>query len=244
MRLFRRSPVCLLIAIVCAFAVRATFVSAADPEIKSSWTEQQISKLPASEKAIRLFNGKDFDGWEGQIDKLFRIEDGEIVAENSAENAPQASTYLVTRKKYRNFRLIFEAKLVTSEMHSGIALWGKNVEKAGDKYSYMGHLVMFPSGYGYYDLYRRNSVYRDDGTAKKAGHQHDWNRMEILAIGNRIRHAVNGKLVADWSDPMPELCESGPIGLQLHSNKVPQEVRFRGLVLTEDPEEIMVTVEK
>src|SRR5690606_16665900 len=136
-----------------------------------------------------------------------------------------------------------ESKLVTSEMHSGIALWGKTVERAGDPFTYMGHLVMYPSGYGYYDLYRRNSIYRDDGRAKKAGHQHDWNRMEILAIGNRIRHVINGQLVADWSDPQPELCESGPIGLQLHSNKVPQEVRFRGLILTENPEDRLVTVE-
>jgi hypothetical protein len=166
-----------------------------------------------------------------------------IVARNTAENAPEASTYLVTKEKYRNFRLIFESQLVESEMHSGIALWGQTVEKSGDPYSYMGHLVMYPSNYGYFDLYRRNSIYQDaDGVAKKAGRQHDWNQMEILAIGNRIRHVINGKLVADWSDPMPELCQAGPIGLQLHSNKVAQEVQFRGLILTTDPEDKLVTV--
>lgn len=213
--------------------------------LAEDWSERQIPKLPKNEEAVRLFNGEDFTGWEGQIENYFSIEDGEIVAKNTKDNAPKASTYLVTKKKYRNFRLIFEAKLVQSEMHSGIALWGKTVEKANDPYSYRGHLVMFPSGYGYYDLYRRNSIYRDkDRVAKKAGKQHDWNRMEILATGNRIRHVINGKLVADWSDPKPELCQSGPIGLQLHSNKVPQEVRFRGLVLTENPNEELVTVEK
>jgi hypothetical protein len=215
---------------------------AADPGTPS-WSQQQVSKLPASEKPIRLFNGTDLSGWEGQTPKYFSVENGEIIGRNGQDNAPAASTYLVTQRKYRNFRLIFEAKLVTSEMHSGIALWGKTVEKAGDPYSYMGHLVMFPSGYGYYDLYRRNSIYQDkDGLAKKAGKQHDWNRMEILAIGNRIRHAINGKAVADWSDPKPDLCQPGPIGLQLHANKVPQEVRFRGLILTTDPEDRLVTV--
>ena len=111
---------------------------------------------------MMLFNGKDFTGWEGQIDKLFTIENGEIVARNNKKNAPAASTYLVTKKKYRNFRLIFESKLVTSEMHSGIALWGKTVEKKGDAFSYGGHLVMFPSNYGFYDLYRRNSIRSDE----------------------------------------------------------------------------------
>ena len=67
--------------------------------------------------------------------------------------------------------------------------------------------------------------------------------MEILAIGTRIRFALNGKEVADWSDPMPELCQSGRIGLQLHRNNVAQELHFRGLILTEDPEERLVTIE-
>jgi hypothetical protein len=66
--------------------------------------------------------------------------------------------------------------------------------------------------------------------------------MEILAIGDRIRFALNGKAVADWTDPMPDLCQPGPIGLQLHSNKEPQEVQFRGLILTENPEDRLVTV--
>ena len=204
-------------------------------------------KFPESEKPMPLFNGKNFDGWEGNTgeggtQKYFTIKDGAIVARNESENAPAVSNYLLTKKHYRNFRLVFEGKLAESSMHSGIALWGKKYEKDGQTYSYQGHLVMFPSGWGYYDLFRRNSIYRDDGRAKAADNK-DWNKMEILAIAPRIRLTVNGQLVADWTDPQPELCESGPIGLQLHSNKVPQEVRFRGLMLSEDPEDRMITVE-
>ena len=249
-----RPPALLLASLMVSLCV-ASSCSANEPAKKASakvasgsavaekgWSEQQIPKLPKTEKPIHLFNGKDFTGWEGNTDKYFSIDGAEIVAKNDAENAPKVSTYLLTKKPYRNFRLIFEAKLVTSEMHSGIAMWGKRHTVGDETFTYQGHLVMFPSGYGYYDLFRRNSIYRDDGTAKKAGKQHDWNRMEILAIGSRIRHVVNGKAVADWTDPKPELCESGPLGLQLHSNKVPQEVRFRGLILTEDPTEDLITV--
>jgi len=200
-------------------------------------------QFPKSEKATWLFNGKDFTGWEGNIDKYFSIEKGEIVARNSKKNAPTVSNYLLTKKKYRNFRLVFEGKLAVSKMHSGIALWGRKYNTGGESNSYQGHLVMFPSNWGYWDLYRRNSIYRDNGNAKKADNK-NWNRMEILAIGDRIRLAVNGKLVADWKDPRPELCGEGPIGLQLHSNRVAQEVRFRGLILSENPEDRMITVEK
>ena len=243
MRQDRLFPLPLIVLVLTGLTI-STSTTLAQTETKTAdWSQQQAAKLPESEKAIHLFNGKDFTGWLGQKDKLFFIENGIIVARNDEKNAPAASTYLVTEKSYRNFRLIFEAKLVTSEMHSGISLWGKTVEKSNDPFSYQGHLVMFPSGYGYYDLYRRNSIYRDDGRAKKAGKQHDWNRMEILAIGSRIRHAINGQLVADWTDPKPELCESGPIGLQLHSNKVPQEIHFRGLILTENPADQLITVD-
>ena len=51
---------------------------------------------------------------------------------------------------------------------------------------------MFPSGWGMYDLFGRNGLPVDGGPAKKVGKQHDWNDMEILAQGNRVRVAVNG----------------------------------------------------
>lgn len=208
----------------------------------NGWSEQQISKLPADETPVRLFNGRSLDGWRPQSKKHFHVQNGMIVARNHIADAPRASTYLLTENKYRNFRLIFEARLVTSEMHSGIALWGEPVTRDQDPNSYRGHLVMFPSNYGFWDLYRRNGIYQDKNrAARKAGVQHGWNRMEILAIGNRIRHVINGRLVADWRDPKPELCGTGPLGLQLHSNRVPQEIHFRGLVLTEDPEDRVVT---
>jgi len=99
------------------------------------WSQSQIIKLPASEKATSLFDGSSLHGWKGQTEKYFTVKDGIIIARNDEKNALKASTYLVTEKSYRNFRLIFEAKLVTSEMHSGIALWGKNVEKESDPFN-------------------------------------------------------------------------------------------------------------
>ena len=107
---------------------------------------------------------------------------------------------------------------------------------------------MFPSGWGLYDLYRRHGAINLSKEIRQlaidAGKQHDWNDMEILAQGNRIRFAVNGKAVVDWRDPEPKLVGAGPIGLQLHSNSVPQEIHFKGLVLTTFPEEERLTTVK
>lgn len=197
-------------------------------------------------ETIKLFDGKSLEGWEGYTD-LWSVKDGEIVGKN--EKPLAFSTYLVTKQKFSDFRLTFSAKLVQSEMHSGVALWGqlfvpkevKDAEKEHAQFTYQGHLVMFPSGYGLWDLYRRaggiNPTEQVRSVAMKAGKQHEWNDMEILAQGNRIRLAVNGKAVLDWRDPQPDTIKEGPLGLQLHSNNVPEEVRFKGLVIETFPKE-------
>jgi hypothetical protein len=206
--------------------------------------EKKAPEVPpktGKSETIKLFNGKDLEGWEGRSD-LWSVKDGVIVAKNT-EPIP-VSTYLLTKRKFSDFRLTATVKLVESEMHSGIAMWGKKYEKDAEKFSYQGHLVMFPSGWGMYDLFRRNGLPVDGGPARKVGRQHDWNDLEILAQGNRVRVVVNGSLVVDWRDPEPELVGEGPIGLQLHSNSVPQEVHFKDLVLTTFPEDKLTTLKK
>jgi hypothetical protein len=123
-------------------------------------------------------------------------------------------------------------------------MWGRLAPEQGDPHTYKGLLVMFPSGWSFYDLYRRHGELKvDGGPAKKVGKQHDWNQLEILAQGNRVRLAVNGTQVVDWRDPKPEFVDEGPIGLQLHSNNEPQEVHFKDLILTTFPaEDRLITV--
>jgi 3-keto-disaccharide hydrolase len=188
---------------------------------------------------VRIFNGKDLAGWVGHS-KYWSVMDGVIIGKN-AEPVP-VSTYLLTERKFSDFRLVFDFMLAQSEMHSGIAMWGRVAPEKGDPYTYAGHLVMFPSGYGFYDLYGRNLIHNNAEAARKVGKQHDWNRIEILAQGNRIRFVLNGTLISDWREPQPERIQEAPIGLQLHSNKVPQEVRFKDLSLETFPEDKLLTV--
>ncbi len=191
-------------------------------------------------ETIELFNGKDINDWIGHKE-LWTVENGEIVGHNTMNNP--VSTYLLTKQNYSDFRLLVTTKLVKSETHSGIAFWGRLAPERKDEFTYAGHLVMFPSNYGMYDLYGRNSLKVDGAAAKKVGHQHDWNDVEILAQGNRVRVAINGAAVVDWRDPEPDRIKAGPIGLQLHSNKDEQEVRFKNLKLTTFPaEDRLITV--
>ena len=212
---------------------------------------QEPKKVPAppapvvpprqgTSQTITLFDGKTLDGWEGH-GSYWSVQNGVIVGKSTEPVA--VSTYLLTKAKYTDFRLTATVKLVESEVHSGIAFWGRLAPEQKDPYTYAGHLVMFPSGWGMFDLYGRKALPVDAAPAKKVGKQHDWNELEILAQGNRVRVAVNGSRVIDWRDPLPDRILEGPIGLQLHSNKVPQEVHFKDLVLETFPkEDRLVTV--
>jgi hypothetical protein len=218
------------------------------PAGKNGKTAPIVPPRKGTSETIKLFDGKDLKGWEG-YKEYWSVQDGEIVGKNQEE--VKLSTYLVTKRKFSDFRLTATVRLVKSEMHSGIAFWGRvgpevvppNLRKYKVNYTYGGHLVMFPSGWGMYDLFGRNGLPVDGGPARKVGKQHDWNDLEILAQGNRVRVAVNGHAVVDWRDPEPERIHKGPIGLQLHQNNVPQEVHFENLVVTTfPPEDRLLTV--
>ena len=210
----------------------------------TSWSQEKkeapvVPPREGKREVVEIFNGKDLNGWVGHF-KYWSVKDGVIIGKNTAEIP--VSTYLLTEKSYSDFRLTFDFKLAESEMHSGIAMWGRVASERNDPATYAGHLVMFPSGHGFYDLYGRNMIHQNNDIAKEVSKQHDWNRYEILAQGNRIRFVLNGKLVSDWREPEPDRIKSAPIGLQLHSNKQPQEVRWRNLKLETFPEDKLLTV--
>lgn len=225
-----KTALTLLSSLFCC-ALISTTARAADAKL--------VPPREGKSETLELFNGKDLNGWVGNMD-LWSVQDGEIVGKNT--KPVPVSTYLTTTRKFTDFRIVADVKLVKSEMHSGIAFWGRLAPEQHDKYTYAGYLVMFPSGWGMYDLYGRLGLPVDGGPAKKVGHQHDWNHLEILAQGNHVRVAVNGTQVVDWLDPEPQRIKEGPIGLQLHQNNAPQEVHFKNIVLTTFPEDKLTTV--
>ena len=75
--------------------------------------------FPASERPVALFDGSTLNGWTGKIGRYFFAENGSIVARNNPADPLGPSTALLTDRSFRNFRLVFEQRLVVSEMHSG-----------------------------------------------------------------------------------------------------------------------------
>lgn len=202
------------------------------------------SMIPKSEKVVHLFNGKDLSGWNGDTSRWSAVN-GMIRGAN--DDKVESSTYLFTAKSYRNFRLLFEVKQTMSDkhstMHSAVAALGEQFTDAGNNtFGFKGPLLMFCHDWGIWDAHRRNRVV-PVGDGPKVEKKGQWNQIEILVKGDRIRFAANGKELFDFTDK-PEMLKACPIGLQLHSNGQPQEYHFRSLLLTEDPGGELVTVSK
>ena len=64
----------------------------------------------------------------------------------------------------------------------------------------------------------------------------DWNKVRILAEGNRIRHYLNDTLILDFTDGEAHALLEGILSLQLHAGK-PMWVEFRDIKLRELPAE-------
>lgn len=200
------------------------------------------SRVPKTETLQTLFNGKDLTGWKGD-DARWSVFHGMIRGAN--EDRVPSSTYLFTEKPYRNFRLLMEVRQTMSDrhstMHSAVAALGEQFTDQGDNsFGFRGPLLMFCHDWGIWDAHRRNRVV-PVGDGPKVERKGEWNQIEILVRGERLRFAANGREVFDFTDK-PEMLKSSPIGLQLHSNDKPQEYHFRTILLSENPEDVLVTV--
>src|SRR5262245_63255370 len=72
--------------------------------------------------AMRLFDGKSFKGWEGDL-SIFRIEDGAIVGGTLKENIAR-NEFLCTTEEYGDFELRVKFKMLgdPAKTNGGIQL--------------------------------------------------------------------------------------------------------------------------
>lgn len=212
------------------------------PETDFSEPLSVESRIPKTETIQHLFNGKDLSDWSGD-ETRWSVKHGMIRGAN--DDKVTSSTYLFTAKKYRNFRMLFEVKQTMSDkhstMHSAVAALGEQFTDSGEnKFGFKGPLLMFCHDWGIWDAHRRNRV-APVGRGNELEKKGQWNQIEILVRGDRIRFAANGEEVFDFTDKA-EMLQACPLGLQLHSNGQPQEYHFRSLLLTEEPADKLVTL--
>lgn len=195
---------------------------------------------------VKLFNGKDLEGWEqkGGVAK-YKVEDGAIVG-TSVPNTQ--NSFLCTKGAYGDFVLEFEFKGHPA-LNSGVQVRSNSLfkYKKGRVHGYQCELEDEAQARdwscGIYDEGRRGWLFPKKGDeefgkefseqGKRLWKDGEWNAVRIEAKGNRIKTYLNGELRADLEDDMTP---SGFIGLQVHGvgdKKEPLSVRWRNIRIKE-----------
>ena len=182
----------------------------------------------------RLFNETDLTGWSQKNGTAtYRVEEGVIIGK-TAEGSP--NSFLCTEKDYGDFELTFEVN-DDPGLNSGVQI--RSVSKAdfknGRVHGPQVEIETSPgeSGYIYSEGTGRGWITKEQ-PVKDAYKNDGWNRYVVRAKGDRIQTWINGRPIADISDP--ESSQKGFIGLQVHGIKKetgPFEVRWRDIRIRE-----------
>ncbi|MGV3560255.1 3-keto-disaccharide hydrolase [Larkinella arboricola] len=174
---------------------------------------------PSPQKAVSLFDGKTFRGWEGDTLKTWRIEDGALVGGSLTETVPK-NDFLCTTREYANFILRVKFKLLGTDgfVNTGVQFRSKRLTNPAHEMT--GYQADLGDGYwaSLYDESRRNKtlVKPDSVLIAKILKRNDWNDYEIRAENRRIRLYLNGKQTIDYTEPDQTIPQTGLIGLQIH----------------------------
>lgn len=178
-----------------------------------------------AKKTVKLFNGKNLDGWKIHGTEKWYVENGLLVCESGPD---KAYGYLSTNEFYKNFDLTVEFQQEANgnsgvffrSTFEGTKVKGWQVEVAPPNHD---------TG-GVYESYKRGWLKRipdeEEGYLKMG----EWNKMRIRVDGDHVQTWLNGHPMVDFSDEIIGEGE-GAIALQIHDGGG-IKVRWRNLVLT------------
>ena len=183
------------------------------------------------EKAVPLFDGRTFAGWEGNRE-MFRVEDGAIVGGSLDERIPR-NEFLCTEKEYGGFDLRLQFKLLGQRANAGVQIRSQRVP---DHHEVSGYQADLGDGYwgALYDESRRNRILArpEPGLLADALKPGEWNDYRIRCRGKRIELWINGVQTVDYVEPEDGIPERGVIGLQIHGGP-PSEAWYRNITIRE-----------
>lgn len=198
-----------------------------------------------------IFDGKTLKGWDGDPE-AWRVEDGSIVGQSTAEKPLKANTFLIYRGsqpadfelkldyrinstnsgvQYRSVEMPDVGKWVLKGYQADIdfdnRFTGQLYEERGRGFMAMrGQMTQITPG-----KKRVIANLRSGDDLKAAIKNNDWNTLHIIARGNRLTHILNGHLMAETVDDDPAgRATSGLIGFQMHTGP-PMKVEYRNIWL-------------
>ena len=213
--------------------------------LSTAWSPS--ASAPNAPKTVRLFNGRNFDGWYTFIEgdgknndpeHIFTIEPGGVI-----HVLGKKMGYLGTEKDYSNYRLSLEFRWgekkwpphLNEPRDAGVLyhcvgpdkVWMKSVEcqiEEGD----CGDVWLTGGEGGAPSLTVKGKKYTGGRVIKFADYEKpkgEWNLVTVVADGDRIQHFINGKLNMEGSESS---LTSGKINLQSEG----AEIYYRNVTMT------------
>jgi hypothetical protein len=189
-----------------------------------------IEQRPAAGKAVPIFDGQSFAGWEGNLN-VFRIEGGAIVGGSLTDKIPR-NEFLCSTAAYSDFELRLQVKLLGGDAaNAGVQFRTKRIPRDHEVSGYQADM-----GTGWwgalYDESRRKKVLKgpDQNVMKNVVRAGDWNDYVIRAEGKHIQLSINGVQTVDYVETDPTVDASGVICPQIHAGP-PSEAWYKDITL-------------
>jgi type 1 glutamine amidotransferase len=202
---------------------------------------------------VPIFDGATLAGWEGDPG-FWRVEEGAIVGETTAENPTRGNTFLIWRQGLLDdFELTLRYRLTGG--NSGIqyrshdrgdfvvsgyqADFEAGTQYSGILYEEKGRGILCPRGQrvtiGPDGSRTTGEAIADSAELQAAIRPDDWNEYRIVAEGPRLRHFINGRLMAETVDHQTDArALQGVLALQLHQGP-PMKAEFKDIRLKRLP---------
>jgi hypothetical protein len=188
----------------------------------------------ADPKPVSLFDGKTFEGWEGDTEKTWRIEDGVIVGGTLDAVVPR-NEFLCTKKSYSDFELKVVFKLTgdREKMNAGIQFRTKRIPNHHEVIGYQADMGQSYWGALYDESRRKKVLAKPDPKVLESLVKHDdWNEYIIRCEGPKITLKLNGTVTVDYTETDDKIERSGIIGLQVHGG-AKAKVYYKSVVIQE-----------
>ncbi len=237
-------------SIVTPLAVLFIFLASLAPSFAADKKKEKGKKK--DDGFVAIFDGKTLDGWMPRAEGFWRVENGAITGETTADNPAPVNQFITwTKEKPGDFELKLKFRFTGEPKANGgiqirsrvaedghVVGYQADMNKAGQYigmlYDEKGRGIIAPRGTkAVVDAKgkKSNEPLPHAASLEGTNRDNDWNDYHIIARGNHITLKVNGLVTSELTDNQPSEREmSGVIAFQLHQGP-PMKIEYKDIRL-------------